>query len=214
PIKFLGMGESLDRLEEFRPEGLASRILGYGDIVGLVKDFEEVMDEKKAEEDAEKLLRGEFTFNDFLAQLKLMKKMGSLTDIIGKLPLGQFGLPQGVKVDDREIVRVEAIINSMTVHERNHPDCLDDSRIERIAKGCGQPRQKVVELIARFRTMRQVMQGLGLGKKKVLGKLAIDPGVAGVLEKSVPKPAKKSLVDLKKRKEKRKALKKARKRNR
>ena len=81
----------LDRIEEFRPEGLASRILGHGDIVGLVKDFEEVIDEKKAEEDAEKLLLGDFTFDDFLKQLKVMKKMGSLTDIIGKLPLGQFG---------------------------------------------------------------------------------------------------------------------------
>ncbi|HOJ13713.1 MAG TPA: signal recognition particle protein [Deltaproteobacteria bacterium] len=214
PIKFIGMGESLDRIEEFRPEGLASRILGYGDIVGLVKDFEEVIDEKKAEEDAEKLLRGEFTFDDFLAQLKVMKKMGSLSDIISKLPLGQFGLPQGMKVDDRELVRVEAIIHSMTVYERNHPDCLDESRIQRIAKGSGQGRQRVVDLIARFRTMRQVMQGLGVGKKKVLGRLGIDPGIAGALEKTVPKPQKKSLVDLKKRKEKRKSIKKSRKRNR
>jgi signal recognition particle subunit SRP54 len=214
PIKFLGMGESLDRIEEFRPEGLASRILGYGDVVGLVKDFEEAVDEKKAEEDAERLLKGEFTFDDFLSQLKVMKKMGSLTDIIGKLPLGQIGLPQGMKVDDRELVRVEAIINSMTLHERNHPDCLDDGRMERIARGSGQPRQKVTELVARFRTMRQVMQGLGLGKKKVLGRLGIDPAIAGALEKGAPKPPKKVLVDLKRRKEKRKSMKKARKRNR
>jgi signal recognition particle subunit SRP54 len=214
PVKFLGMGESLDRIEEFRPEGLASRILGHGDIVGLVKDFEDVVDEKKAEEDAEKLLRGDFTFDDFLKQLKVMKKMGSLTDIIGKLPLGQFGLPQGVKVDDREIVRVEAIINSMTTYERDHPDSLNDSRINRISKGCGQPRPKIVELIARFKTMRQVMQGLGMGKKKVLGKLGIDPSVANALGKGAPKPPKKNLVDLKKRKDKKKTAKKAKKRNR
>jgi signal recognition particle subunit SRP54 len=214
PVKFLGMGESLDKLEEFRPEGLASRILGHGDIVGLVKDFEEVMDEKKAEEDAEKLLRGDFTFDDFLKQLKVMKKMGSLTDIIGKLPLGQFGMPQGMKVDDREIVRVEAIISSMTTHERNHPDCLNDSRISRISKGCGQPRPKVVELIARFNTMKQVMLGLGMGKKKVLGKLGVNPNIAGVLEKGAPKPPKKNLVDLTKRRDKKKAAKKAKKRNR
>lgn len=214
PVKFLGMGESLDRLEEFRPEGLASRILGHGDIVGLVKDFEEVVDEKKAEEDAAKLLRGDFTYDDFLKQLKVMKKMGSLTDLIGKLPLGQLGLPQGIQVDDREIVRVEAIINSMTTQERVNPDCLNEARIARISSGSGQPRQKVKELMGRFNTMRQVMQGLGSGKKKVLGKLGINPNIAGMLEKGAPKPPKKNLVDLKQGKNKRKAAKKAKKRNR
>ena len=214
PVKYLGMGESLDRLEEFRPEGLASRILGHGDIVGLVKDFEEVIDEKKAEEDAAKLLSGEFSFDDFLKQLKMMKKMGSLTDIIGKLPLGQFGLPQGVQVDDKEIVRVEAIIHSMTLYERKNPDCLNDSRINRIARGSGQPRQRITELIARFNTMRQIMQGLGMGKKKVLGRLGVNPNIAGVLEKNAAKLPKKVLVDLKKRKDKKKSAKKAKKRNR
>jgi len=214
PVKYLGMGESLDRLEEFRPEGLASRILGHGDIVGLVKDFEEVIDEKKAEEDAAKLLSGEFSFDDFLKQLKMMKKMGSLTDIIGKLPLGQFGLPQGVQVDDKEIVRVEAIIHSMTPFERANPDSLNDSRINRIARGSGQPRQRITELIARFNTMRQIMQGLGMGKKKVLGKLGVNPNIANALERGAPKPPKKVLVDLKKRKDKKKSAKKAKKRNR
>jgi signal recognition particle subunit SRP54 len=214
PVKYLGMGESLDKLEEFRPEGLASRILGHGDIVGLVKDFEEVIDEKKAEEDAAKLLSGEFYFDDFLKQLKMMKKMGSLTDIIGKLPLGQFGLPQGFQVDDKEIVRVEAVIHSMTPFERANPDCLNDSRINRIAKGSGQPRQRITELIARFNTMKQIMQGLGMGKKKVLSKLGVNPNIAGVLERGAPKQPKKVLVDLKKRKDKKKASKKAKKRNR
>jgi len=214
PVKFIGIGESLDRLEEFRPEGLASRILGHGDIVGLVKDFEEVVDEKKAQEDAEKLLRGDFTYDDFLKQLKIMKKMGPLTDLISKLPLGQLGIPQGIQVDDREIVRVEAIISSMTNHEREHPDCMNEGRIARIALGSGQPRQKVVELMGRFKTMRQLMQGLGSGKKKVLGKLGVDSNIAGMLEKGIPKPPKRTLVDLKKRKDKKKAAKKAKKRNR
>jgi signal recognition particle subunit SRP54 len=214
PVKFLGIGESLDKLEEFRPEGLASRILGHGDIVGLVKDFEEVIDEKKAEEDAAKLLRGDFSFDDFLKQLKMMKKMGSLTDIIGKLPLGQFGLPQGAQVDDREIVRVEAIINSMTAHERENPDSLNDSRIGRIAKGCGQPKQKIMDLIGRFNTMRQIMQGLGTGKKKVLGRLGVNPNIGNLLEKGAPKLPKKNLVDLKQRKNKKKLAKKAKKKNR
>lgn len=214
PIKFLGMGESLDRLEEFRPDGLASRILGYGDIVGLVKDFEEVVDEKKAEEDARKLLKGDFTYDDFLKQLKVMKKMGSLTDIIGKLPLGQFGIPQGVQVDDRELVRVEAIINSMTVFEREHPDSMNESRIQRISSGCGQPRNKVVELIGRFNTMRGLMRSIGSGKKKMLGKLGLDPSLAGMIDEQLPNRPKKNLVDLKKRKNMRKALKKAKRRNR
>ncbi len=214
PIKFLGMGESLDRLEEFRPDGLASRILGHGDIVGLVKDFEEVVDEKKAEEDAEKLLRGDFTYNDFLKQLKLMKKMGSLTDLLGKLPLGQLGIPQGFQVDDRELVRVEAVINSMTTYEREHPDCLDESRVARITRGCGQPRNKVTDLMGRFNTMRGVMRNLGSGKKKALGRLGLNPGLAGMLDEQMPKGPKKSLVDLKKKKNTRKAVKKAKRRNR
>jgi len=214
PIKFLGMGESLDRLEEFRPDGLASRILGYGDIVGLVKDFEEVVDEKKAEEDARKLLKGDFTYDDFLKQLKLMKKMGSLTDLISKLPLGQFGIPQGVQVDDRELMRVEAMINSMTVFEREHPDSLNDSRITRISSGCGQPKNKVVELTHRFNTMRGLMRSIGSGKKKALGRLGLDPGLAGMIDEQIPSQPKKSLVDLKKRKNMRKAVKKAKRRNR
>src|SRR5213075_408087 len=109
PIKFLGMGEALDRLEEFRPEGLASRILGFGDIVGLMKDFEQVVDEEKAEEDAEKLLSGKFSLRDFVEQIKLVKKMGSVNDLLEKFPL--FGeLPEGVSFDDKELHRVEAII--------------------------------------------------------------------------------------------------------
>ncbi|MDT8271992.1 MAG: signal recognition particle protein [Desulfomonilia bacterium] len=214
PIKFLGMGESLDRLEEFRPEGLASRILGRGDIVGLVKDFEEVVDEKHAEEDAQKLLSGQFSYTDFLKQLKAMKRMGSLTDIIGKLPLGQFGIPQGVQVDDRELVRVEAIINSMSAYEREHPDCLNESRIERISTGSGQPRKNVMELISRFNMMRKLMQGLGSGKKKALGRFGLNPDIAGALGNDLPRQPKKALVDLKKRKDKRKTSKKAKRRNR
>ncbi|MFY9398140.1 MAG: signal recognition particle protein [Desulfomonilia bacterium] len=214
PIKFIGMGESLDRLEEFRPEGLASRILGHGDIVGLMKDFEEVVDEKKAEEDAAKLLRGDFTYNDFLKQLKVMKKMGSLTDIIGKLPLGQLGIPQGFQVDDRELARVEAVINSMTAYEREHPDILNESRVERISRGCGQPHAKVVELMGRFNTMRTLMRNLGSGKKKALGRLGINPGLSDMLGEQIPNRPKKTLVDLKKKKNMRKAVKKAKRRNR
>ncbi len=214
PVKFLGMGESLERLEEFRPEGLASRILGRGDIVGLVKDLEQVVDEKKAEEDAEKMLKGEFTFNDFLKQLKLMKKMGSLTDLIEKLPLGQMGIPKGFQVDDRELVRVEAVINSMTTYERECPDCLNDSRITRIARGSGQPKAKVAELIGRFQSMRQIMRGLGKGNKKSLARLGMGGDMADLLSQGLPKQTRQSPIDLKQKKTKRKNVKKSRRRNR
>lgn len=213
PIKFLGMGEALDRLEEFRPEGLASRILGFGDVVGLVKDFEQVVDEKKAEEDAMKILQGDFTFDDFLKQLRILKKMGPLTDILDKLPLGAMGMPQGMKIDDRELVRVEAIVHSMTLYERSHPDCLDDSRINRIAKGSGQPKAQVVGLIGRFKTMRGMMRSLGKGNKKALARMGLGD-MADMVAENVPQQPKKSLVDLKKKKDKRKLAKKAKRRNR
>ena len=98
PIKFLGMGEDLDALEEFRPEGLASRILGFGDIVGLVQDFEKVVDEKKAEEDAKKLLSGNFDMWDFLEQIRVIKQMGSLSDVFEKMPFFGNGMPEGAQI--------------------------------------------------------------------------------------------------------------------
>jgi signal recognition particle subunit SRP54 len=162
PIKFLGMGEGLDKLEEFRPEGLASRILGFGDIVGLMKDFEGVVDEKKAEEDAEKILTGNFDLHDFVEQIKLVKKMGSVNELLEKFPL--FGeLPEGVTFDDKELHRVEAIISSMTKTERKNPTVIGDERIERIAKGSGQKKEHVRGLLERFFGMQKVMRQLGGG---------------------------------------------------
>src|SRR3954468_21505211 len=162
PIKFLGMGEGLDKLEEFRPEGLASRILGFGDIVGLMKDFEGVVDEKKAEEDAEKILTGNFDLHDFVEQIKLVKKMGSVNDLLEKFPL--FGeLPEGVTFDDKELHRVEAIISSMTKTERKNPSIIGDERIERVAKGSGQGKAHVRALLDRFFAMQKVMRQIGGG---------------------------------------------------
>ncbi len=132
PIKFLGTGESLDRLEAFRPEGLASRILGMGDVVGLVKDFEEVVDEKEAEQDAERLLRGKFGLDDLLKQLRTIQKMGPLRDVFAKLPM--FG-SIAEQVDERELKRVEALIHSMTPGERARPEIINKSRMSRIARG-------------------------------------------------------------------------------
>jgi signal recognition particle subunit SRP54 len=162
PIKFIGMGEALDKLEEFRPEGLASRILGFGDIVGLMQDFEGVVDEKKAEEDAEKILSGQFDLHDFVEQIKLVKKMGSVNDLLEKFPL--FGeLPEGITFDDKELVRVEAMIASMTVTERKNPSVIGDERIGRIARGSGQKKEHVRGLLDRFFAMQRVMKQLGGG---------------------------------------------------
>ncbi len=116
PIKFVGMGESSDRLEEFRPDGMASRILGRGDVVGLVQQFEEVVDEEKAEQDAMRMLKGKFDMNDFLEQIGVLKKMGPLKDMMDKIPGMADAIPEGAQVDDRELVRIG-------VH-----DLLDDRR--------------------------------------------------------------------------------------
>jgi len=160
PIKFIGTGESLDRLEEFRPEGLASRVLGMGDVVGLVKDFEEVVDEQEAEEDAERILKGRFGLDDLLKQLKTIQKMGPLRDVFAKLP-GMGGLAD--QVDPRELVKVEAMIGSMTKVERSNPDLIDKSRASRIAKGSGRQLKEVTELVKRFHQMRDMMAALGQG---------------------------------------------------
>jgi signal recognition particle subunit SRP54 len=162
PIKFLGMGESLDKLEEFRPEGLASRILGFGDVVGLMQDFERVVDEKKAEEDAMRMLKGAFTLDDFLEQLQSIKKMGSLSDLVEKIP-GFSQITKGASVDDRELVKVESIINSMTIKERQQPTVLNESRVTRISKGSGRTRREVHDLMKRFNMMRDVMKKIGGG---------------------------------------------------
>jgi signal recognition particle subunit SRP54 len=158
PIKFLGTGETLDRLEEFRPEGLASRILGMGDIVGLVKDFEEVVDEQEAEADAERLLKGQFGLDDLLKQLKTIQKLGPLREVISKLPM--FG-QMADQVEEGELKKVEALIGSMTPAERSRPEIIDKSRASRIARGSGRRSREVRDLIGRFGQMREMMSGLG-----------------------------------------------------
>jgi signal recognition particle subunit SRP54 len=176
PIKFLGTGEDVDRLEAFRPEGLASRILGMGDIVGLVEDFESVVDEQKAEEDAERLLSGRFGMDDLLEQLRTIQKMGPLKEVFAKLPM--FG-GMAEQADERELVRVEAMIQSMTKQERKQPDVIDKSRAARIARGSGMQQSQVRDLVKRFGQMREMMAALGgggagglLGKIPGMGRLA------------------------------------------
>jgi signal recognition particle subunit SRP54 len=163
PILFVGLGETTDKLETFRPEGMASRVLGMGDVVGLMQDFEEVVDQKKAEEDAVRMLGGEFTLEDFLSQVKMIQQMGSLKDLVEKIP-GMGGMiPAGTDLDDRELVRVEAMIQSMTPLERRDPQALirEPSRVNRVARGSGHEDKAVTELINKFLFMKQMMGGLG-----------------------------------------------------
>ncbi len=182
PIKYLSTGEGVERLEAFRPEGLASRILGMGDIVGLVEDFEAVADTKKAEEDAERLLKGQFTLEDMIAQLRTIRKMGPLKDILGKLPM--FG-GMADQADEGELRRVEAMILSMTPAERRQPEIISRSRATRIARGSGTRSKQVKDLIGRFEQMRDMMGSLGSGggmlsKVPGLGRMA-GAGPAGAL---------------------------------
>ncbi|MBZ0238155.1 MAG: signal recognition particle protein, partial [Deltaproteobacteria bacterium] len=137
PIKFLGMGESLDKLEEFRPEGLASRILGMGDVLALIEKAQETVDAKEAQRLAERLTRQEFTLEDLRDQLRQVRKLGPLKSIVDMMPkMGPLKqMPQVGEADERRLTRIEAIINSMTPAERRNPGLLQASRKKRIAKG-------------------------------------------------------------------------------
>jgi signal recognition particle subunit SRP54 len=160
PIKFLGMGESMDKLEEFRPDGLAGRILGFGDVVGLMKDFEQVIDQKKAEEDAKKLLSGNFTMKDFVEQIRTVRRMGPLKDLLEKFPL--FGdLTESMNPDEKELDKIEALYSSMTEQERQRPQLITKARAERIARGSGRKLEEVQELLQKFTMMQQVMGNIG-----------------------------------------------------
>ncbi len=169
PIKFLGMGEGLDKLEEFRPNGLASRILGFGDVVGLMKDFEGVVDQAKAEEDAKKLLSGRFNMKDFMEQIRTVRKMGPLKDLLEKMPfLGE--MSEQLNPNEKELDKIDAIYNSMTEQERAEPHRINKARAERIAKGSGRSAQDVGELMQKFSGMQQMMGAIGQNPG-ILGKL-------------------------------------------
>ncbi|HET9551967.1 MAG TPA: signal recognition particle protein [Anaeromyxobacteraceae bacterium] len=177
PIKFLGMGETLDRLEEFRPDGLASRILGYGDVVGLMKDFEQHVDAEKAEADAEKILSGDFTLADFVEQIQLVRKMGPLGELMEKFPL--FGeLPEGFQFDDKALEKIVAMVGSMTTVERARPDTITEPRIKRIARGSGRQEKEVRDLLKQYHAMRAVMKQVGSAP----GLLSRLPGVKQLMQ--------------------------------
>jgi signal recognition particle subunit SRP54 len=156
PIKFISNGEKLKDLEPFYPDRLASRILGKGDIISLVEKAQESFDEREAEKLEEKLRKNKFDFNDFLKQIKVIKKMGSLTSLLGMIP-GLNSQIKNAQVDDNALIKVEAIINSMTIEERIKPKILNGSRRKRIARGSGTSIQDVNRLIKQFGEMQKMM---------------------------------------------------------
>ena len=165
PIKFIGVGEKLDALEPFYPERIASRILGMGDIVSLVEKAQQSFDQDKAVKLEEKLRKAQFTFEDFLDQLREIKKMGPISQVVSMIP-GMNKLPANANVDDKELIRVEAIIQSMTREERQRPSILNGSRRKRISVGSGTTIQEVNRLLKQFEEMQKMMKKISKGGMK------------------------------------------------
>ncbi|NLJ27009.1 signal recognition particle protein [Desulforhabdus amnigena] len=171
PIKFIGTGEKLDALEVFHPDRMSSRILGMGDVLSMIEKAQEAFDEKQAQELAQKFREDTFSLEDFRNQLKQIKKLGSLEQILGMLPgMGMLKELKKMQVDEKEFVRMEAIINSMTKGERKNADIINASRRRRIADGSGTSVQEVNRLLKSYnesrKMMRQMMGGGSAGKKK------------------------------------------------
>ena len=157
PIKFVGTGEKMEAIDPFHPARMADRILGMGDVVSLVERAQEQFDEEQAKKLQRKLARNQFDFDDFLAQIEQIKKMGNIKDLLGMIP----GVGKAVKdmdIDDNAFKGIEAIIQSMTPYEREHPECLNTSRRHRIAKGAGVELQQVNRLIKQFDQTRKMMK--------------------------------------------------------
>ena len=160
PIKFVGVGEKLDKLEEFHPDRMASRILGMGDVVSLVEKAQSAIDEKDAEKLEQKIKDNTLTLDDFLSQLQQVKKMGSMKDILGMIP-GMGKKMKGMDVDENQLKRVEAMIRSMTLEERMNPDKIEGSRRNRISHGSGTKSQDVSQLLKQFKQMKKMFRSLG-----------------------------------------------------
>jgi signal recognition particle subunit SRP54 len=178
PIKFVGTGEKTEDFETFYPERLASRILGMGDVVSLVEKAQESIDEKDAERMAEKMRKADFNLEDFLSQLQAVKKMGSMQSLVGMIP-GMSGVQLGDD-SERQMVRTEAIIRSMTIQERRKPELLNGSRRQRIAKGAGVKIVDVNQLLKQFQQMQKMMKLMkGGGSKKMMRQLEAMKGKGG-----------------------------------
>ena len=161
PIKFLGISEKLDGLEKFDPKRIADRILGFGDILTIVEKAQNVFDEKQAKELHSKILKNSFDLNDFKNQLSQMKKMGPMNELLGLMPGVNSKMLKNINMDERQLGWTEAIINSMTIEERQLPDKIDGSRRLRISKGCGRPVQEVNSLLKQFHQMKKMMKKMG-----------------------------------------------------
>ncbi|MFH1834086.1 MAG: signal recognition particle protein, partial [bacterium] len=164
PIKFISAGEGLDNFEYFYPDRVASRILGMGDVLSLIEKAERTIDEKKARELEQRLRKSTFTFDDFLEQIQQVKKMGSLSSLLGMIP----GIPsaklKGLQVDDRAFDKIQAVISSMTAEERSHPELISGSRRRRIATGSGSDIQAVNQLLSQFKQVQKMMKQLSSGR--------------------------------------------------
>lgn len=177
PIKLVGLGEKMNDLDLFYPDRMASRILGMGDVLTLIEKAKLSIDEEEAKKMQEKMLNQSFTFEDFLAQLNQIKKLGSMKDILGMLPgMGKLKGLDMSKIDEKQFVYIEAIIQSMTLEERKNPDIINVPRRNRIAKGSGRPISEVHRLIKQFEEMRKMMKQFGgmmnnKSSKRGLGKL-------------------------------------------
>jgi signal recognition particle subunit SRP54 len=178
PVKFVGTGEKYDALDAFYPERIVSRILGMGDVLSLIERVEQSVDAKQVAELERKLRRSEFTLEDFRDQLRQIRKMGPLEQVLGMLPkVGPLAkVPKDVQVDESHLKRIEAIINSMTNSERNDHNLIDGKRRKRIARGSGTSVQEVNQVLKQYLQMRQMMKQYGAlaaqGRLKGLGKLS------------------------------------------
>jgi signal recognition particle subunit SRP54 len=177
PIRYVGTGEKLSDLELFHPDRMASRILGMGDIVTLVERAQETMDQEAVEAAAAKLTKGQFTLEDFITQLRQVRKMGPLENVIGMLPgAGKLKDVVGAMPNESDLSHLEAIILSMTVQERHHPEVIDGRRKRRIARGSGRQVQEVNQVLKAFEQMRQLMRQLRGGKLPRIPGLPALPG--------------------------------------
>src|SRR5687767_13048365 len=170
PILYASTGEKLGDFEKFHPDRMSQRILGMGDVLSFIEKAEQQVEERDAEELERKMRKGQFTFEDFLDQMKMMRRMGPISSLLGMIP-GMGAQMRNVKIDERELDRIEAIVLSMTPEERRRPDIIKGSRRARIAKGSGTSVQQVNGLIKQFAQMRKVMKQIGRGKMPDLGAL-------------------------------------------
>jgi signal recognition particle subunit SRP54 len=176
PVRFASEGEKMSEFDYFYPDRMAGRILGMGDVLTLIEKAEQQMDREEAQADARRLMSGKFTFEDFLKQMQMLKKMGPLSGLLGMIP-GMGKQLQGAQIDDRMLGRVEAMVTSMTARERQNPKLLQNqSRVRRIARGSGSTSQEVQKFIKQFNEMQKMMRQMGKG-----GGMPRMPGLPGGL---------------------------------